>query len=374
MKVPTLELRGSPYEFGLAHGRAFRDAIRDYAVERMRLAGEEGWTGRSSSRAEVLAVAEACLDHHRRFSPELAEELEGMADATDLSLAELIVVGGFTDFVDTMAAGSQAVLETKALDDCTAFLVPNARMRGGQGAIGQTWDMHEGSAEHVVLLRGRPKDAPAFDVFTTAGAVGMIGMNEAGLSVGITNLLGANGRAGVTWPFVVRRMLQEETLDAALAVLQGAHLAGAHYYMVMDAAGNGAHVEALVSTTHVQRLQNAALAHTNHCLLPETRSVERKREPASQQDSEARLADADRLLDREDLTINDLQAVTADTANICHAGVEPRFVGTCGAVIMRPATRELWTVAGRPSEGEYERFVVSAGAGQGVPVGGAVEG
>src|SRR5690554_1169832 len=326
MKVPTLELTGSPYEFGLAHGRAFRDAIRGYAVERMRLAGEPHWTGRTSSRDEVLAVAEACLEHHRRFSPSLTEELEGMAAATDLSLAELVVVGGFTDFVDAMATGSRKVLETKALDDCTAFLVPNSRMQGGQGAIGQTWDMHEGSAEHVVLLRGRPADAPAFDVFTTAGAVGMIGMNEAGLSVGITNLLGANGRAGVTWPFVVRQMLLKETLEEALEVLTSAPLAGAHYYMVMDAAGNGAHVEAMVSTNHVQQLQDAALAHTNHCLLPGTRAVERKREPASQQDSEARLADADRLLDRSDLTVEDLQAVTADTANICHVGVEPRFV------------------------------------------------
>lgn len=356
MKVPTLELRGSAYEFGLAHGRAFRGAIRAYADERIQLAGQPGWTGRASTRAEVMAVAEACLQHHRDFSPTLTEELEGMAAATDLSLAELVVVGGFTDFVDAMAAGAQTVLETKALDDCTAFLVPNSCMRSAQGAIGQTWDMHEGSAEHVVLLRGRPKDAPAFDVFTTAGAVGMIGMNEAGLSVGITNLLGANGRAGVTWPFVVREMLLTETLDEALAVLARAPLAGAHYYMVMDAAGNGAQVEAMVSMNHVSKLADAPLAHTNHCLLPETRAVERPREPASQQDSVARLADADRLLARGDLTIQDLQAVTADTANICHVGVEPRFVGTCGAVIMRPATRELWTVAGRPSEGEFQRF------------------
>ncbi len=360
MKVPTLELTGSPYEFGLAHGRAFRDAIRGYAVERMRLAGEPHWTGRTSSRDEVLAVAEACLEHHRRFSPSLTEELEGMAAATDLSLAELVVVGGFTDFVDAMATGSRKVLETEALDDCTAFLVPNARMRGGQGAIGQTWDMHEGSAEHVVLLRGRPENAPAFDVFTTAGAVGMIGMNEAGLSVGITNLLGANGRAGVTWPFVVRRMLEMENLDDALAVLRSAPLAGAHYYMIMDASGAGAHVEAMVGTQNVQLLQEAPLAHTNHCLLPETRAVERPRDPDSQADSVARLADAERLLDRSDLSVEDLQAVTADTANICHVGQAPRFVGTCGAVIMRPATRELWTVAGRPSEGEYERFVVGA--------------
>lgn len=366
MKLPTLELRGSAHEFGLAHGRAFRGAIRAYAAERVRLAGDPGWTGRSATRAEVLALAEACVPFHEGFSPALTEELEGMAEATDLSLAELIVAGGFTDFVDTVAASAEGVLETAALDDCTAFLVPAGRMRGG-AALGQTWDMHEGSAEHVFLMRGRPEGAPAFDVFTTAGAVGMIGMNEAGLAVGITNLLGADGRVGVTWPFVVREMLRTETVEAALGVLERAPLAGAHYYMVMDASGDGASVEATSTTRHVTRLGERSVAHTNHCLLPETRAVERKREPESQRSSEARLADAERLLAGDGLAVEDLMRVTADGANICYAGVAPSYVATCGAVVMRPGTRELWAVAGRPSEGAFERFVVGSAPGGGQP-------
>lgn len=360
MTVPTLELTGSPFDFGYAHGRAYADAIRRYAAERVAIACSPGWTGRQSSREAVLALAEACVGHHRAFSPTLTEELEGMAAATGLSLAELVVVGGFTDFVDVVASGARRALETKAVDDCTAFLVPGARMGDGVAALGQTWDMHEGSTEHLVLLRGRPRGAPAFAVYTTAGAVGMIGMNEAGLSVGINNLMAADGRPGVTWPFVVREMLTHESLDAALAVLARAPLAGGHNYIVMDASGAGANVEAMATRSVATRLEAEPLAHTNHCLHGATRAVERPRDPASQQDSEARLADAERLLAREGLTVEDLQAVTADTANICHVGQAPRFVGTCGAVIMRPATRELWTVAGRPSEGEYERFVVGA--------------
>src|SRR5690606_36447669 len=100
--------------------------------------------------------------------------------------------------------------------------------------------------------------------------------------------------------------------------------------------------------------------HTNHCLHETTRAVERPRDPASQRDSEARLADARQLLDRPALTVEDLQRVTADTANICHVGEAPRYVGTCGGVIMCPGTRELWAVRGRPSEERYERYVVGA--------------
>lgn len=359
MTVPTLDLTGSPFDFGLTHGRAFRAAIRAYADERVALAGGAAWTGRELSRREVLALAEACLQPHDDYAPDLVAELEGMAAATDLSLAELIVVGGFTDFIDTVAAANHAtanVLETKAVDDCTAFLVPGARMADGMAAFGQTWDMHEGSTEHLVLLRGRPRNAPDFLAFTTAGALGMIGMNEAGLTVGINNLMSATGRPGVTWPFAVREMLKTETLEEALAALERAPLAGGHNYLVMDASGAGANVEAMPTASHVTYLSSDAVAHTNHNLHPNTRAVERPRDPASQEDSEARLRDAERLLARHDLTIEALQAVTAHTGNICHRGEAPRFVGTCGGVITRPATRELWAVRGRPSEEQYERF------------------
>src|SRR5690606_35695494 len=86
------------------------------------------------------------------------------------------------------------------------------------------------------------------------------GMNEAGLTVGINNLTAADGRVGGTWPFVVRAMLREETLEAALEVLARAALCGGHNYLVMDAAGRGANVEAVPTARAVTALAGARLA------------------------------------------------------------------------------------------------------------------
>lgn len=367
---------------GQRHGEAFRDTIRRYAEERMALAGSEAWTGRELGRAEVLRLAEASFEEHRAYAPELAEELEGMAHACDLRPAELVVVGGFTDFIDTVhnagereaqaratdrgapagahdEAATAAFAETAGVDDCTAFLVPANRAADGHGVLAQTWDMHEGSADHVVLLRGRPQGAPAFLAYTTAGCVGMIGMNEAGLSVGINNLMSADGRVGVTWPFVIRRMLMQETLAGALAELARARLAGGHNFLVMDATGAGANIEAMATRSHTVPLADVPVAHTNHCLVPDTIAVQRPRDPASQAESEARLARADTLLERDPLTLDDVRDVLGDTQAICHVGTPPRFVGTCGAVVMVPARRELWAVKGRPSERPFERFSVA---------------
>ena len=42
MNVPVLKVSGSPYEMGLAHGKAIAEQIAAYAAERVRLAGERG--------------------------------------------------------------------------------------------------------------------------------------------------------------------------------------------------------------------------------------------------------------------------------------------------------------------------------------------
>jgi isopenicillin-N N-acyltransferase like protein len=357
MTIPILDVAGTPAEMGATHGRVARHALRAFADERVRLAGHPSWTGRQGSRAQVLALGEACLAAHRAYAPDLAAELDAMAEAAGLTPAEAVIAGGFTDFVDTVHAvgpGPLApVLSPVTAMNCTAFLVPGARAAAGQAMLAQTWDMHETAAEHVIVLRGAPRDAPAFVTFTTAGCVGMIGMNEHGVCVGINNLSGGDGDVGVGWPFVVRKALQQRDLDGALRCVTEARLAGAHNYLLLDRSGRGANVEATTTRTVVTALEADAVVHTNHCLAPATAAVERPRDEAAVASSERRLNRARELLERSGLTPEDLQEVTRDAEAICYRGGPPRFVATCGAVVMRPGSGEFWAVRGLPTEAPY---------------------
>lgn len=356
-----ITIGGNPYEMGLAHGRAAAASVRSYAEERMALAASASWSGREATRAEVLALAESCLAVHEERYPSLTEELRGVAAGAGVTPSELIVSGGFTDFVDVVAAKAASPGHANGdEDDCTALLVPGSRMSDGEPALAQTWDMHEGSANHLLLLEGRPLGKPAFIVMTTAGCLGMIGMNEVGVCVGINNLTAAGGRVGVTWPFVVRAMLEQESAAAALEVLRSAPLAGGHNYLVLDAGGAGANVEAMPDAIAAEALGDRVLVHTNHCLHEETKRVERPREAMSQAESERRLARARELASRGDMDVAFLQAITADPDAVCRVGAPPGHVGTCGAVVMRPRTRELWAVTGRPSEAPYARYQLGA--------------
>lgn len=361
-RIRVLELSDSPYNMGYQHGIAYADAIRHFAEERVKLSSEEAWTGRNLPRHEVLALAEACLDQHRLYAPNLVEELRGMADATNLSLAELLICNGFTDFIDTVykvgeTSPSQAA--PVGADNCTVFAVPDHKASGGKGFYGQTWDMHDTATPHVILIHGKPKQAPEFFAFSSVGCVGMIGMNSEGIAIGINNLLGADGQIGVMWPFVVRKALEQSNLDDALKCITEARLAGAHNYMLFDKTGRGYNIEAMSTTMHITELKDEPLVHTNHCTIQQTRNVERKRDPVSQTSSEARLNQGKKLLAKDNITLEDLQALTRDEEAICVTSKAPKFVETCGAAIMRPATLDFWMCWGLPIHNEYEHFKLS---------------
>jgi isopenicillin-N N-acyltransferase-like protein len=349
-----LSLAGPPVRLGGDHGRSHRDEIRRYTEERVRLASNGSWSGRPATRNDVLDLARAMLPAHRAYAPDLSDEMEAMAEAAGISAAEAVIVGGFTDFVDAVRARAGEAPEE---DDCTAVLVPDA-LAGGQAMLAQTWDMHDSATQHVVMLEVAPEGGPRALVFSTVGCLGQIGMNEAGIAVGINNLAAAEGRVGVTWPFVVRKALQQTRLDAALACVVEADLTGAHNYLLLDRHGRGFNVEAMPGCRCVRELAAEPLFHTNHCLEAEAVEQEAERPPALLESSRARLRRARELLDADTTTLERLMDLTRDPEAICQRSRPPYHLESSGAAIMRPASGELWAVWGLPSESEYEHFQV----------------
>ncbi len=352
--IRILDVGGSPEAMGREHGRAYAAEIRAYTEERVELVTSGLWSGGPLPRDEVLALADACLPAHERHSPALYAELCGIADGAGITPAEAIVVGGFTDFVDTVRAtqgGGHPATVTE--DDCTAVIVPDRRA-GGAGFLAQTWDMHDSATEHVLLLRIRPDDAPAALVFTTTGCLGQLGMNELGVCVGINNLTADDGRVGVTWPTVVRDALTRRSAAEARDVILGADLAGGHNYVVFDASGEGYDIEAMPTARPVATLGDEVLVHTNHTTTPETDAVEGDRDEALQRGSRHRMAIAAERLDRDDIDADVIDALFREPGAVCQVATEPYHVESSGAAIMRPRTGQFWALWGLPLDNEFE--------------------
>ncbi len=334
----VLEIYGDPGDFGRTHGETCADLIESYLGDRLGLSADATWSGRSTDPDLVLSLAEATLPFHLSYSPSLYEEMETLADAAGISPAQAVVVGGFTDLVDVVRARTG---DAPVEDDCTAVLNPAQRV------LAQTWDMHASAVAYVLFLKLDPIIGPAVLVQTTAGCLGQIGMNEAGIAIGINNLT-AHGKPGVTWPFVVRKALQQTDLDAAIEAVLEANLAGGHNFLLMGPDGDGANIEAMPGSSKVTRVSHEPFVHTNHCLDDSTKSEESERAPELVASSQTRL---ERGLD----LAFDLDGFFAEPA-IARRATEPHGVATCGAVTMYPAERRMETVWGVPGDRPWETF------------------
>lgn len=348
--IRVVDLIGSPSDMGRAHGAAHSVEISEYAADRLALSAE----GTTMRGGDLIELAARCLPAHAAYSASLTEEMEALARAAGIGVPEALIVGGYTDFIDLVRAEAGSA---RVDDTCTAVIVPD-RMASGAGFLAQTWDMHASATPHVVLLDVRPDSGPAALVFTTVGCLGQIGMNEAGIAIGINNLTAADGRVGVTWPFVVRKALQQSDFDAAVACITDAPLSGGHNFLVFDREGNGVSIEAMPTVTHVERL-DGPLVHTNHCLSPKTLAVEAPRPADLDTGSRLRLDHARTLLETDTVGLEQLIALTRDERSICRHPVPPYSYESCGAAIMRPRTGEFWACWGVPSENEYERFEIA---------------
>ena len=345
----VVELRGSPEEIGLTHGKELAESIRRFTRERLRLASDGSWTGVRTERSEILDVVAATIPEHEVYDPDVHAEVVAMAEVVGLSVAELLLVGGFTDFVDLLKV---AVAE----DDCTAILVP--RSHADAPYLAQTWDMHDTAGQFIVMFRIEPDKGPASLVYTTAGCVGQIGMNEVGICVGINNLSAGAGQIGVTWPYVVRKALAQTNLDDALSCIADAPLVGGHNYLLMDAEGQGFNIEAMPGRVAVDELGTRPMVHTNHCLHSSTKALEAARPSHLTKSSHARYDRATELTGAGELDVNAMWAVLSDETAICRRSSAPDYVESCGGVVMRPSTREVWASGGIPADTVPVRFAL----------------
>lgn len=312
--------------------------IRRYTDDRIGLTGQEDWSGGVADRDLILATAEETLDHHQRFSESLYDEMSAMADAAGITLPEAVAVGGFTDLVDVVRS---KVGKAPDEHNCTGLVNPKS------GILAQTWDMHASAGEYVIMLEIEPDSGPASFVQTTTGCLGQMGMNEAGIGVGINNLT-SRGQPGVTWPFVVRTVLEQTTLDDAVKVVLDAELAGGHNYFLIGPDGEGATIEAMPNAKRLTRTDGRPLVHANNCLFPETRAEEAERLADWVANSEQRLDIGERHVD-------DLESFFSDPL-ISRRADGPHDVGTCGAVIIEPRSLTMRAVWGLPGEHPWETF------------------
>jgi len=341
-RLPELTVSGSPFERGHAHGRAMGGVIRGFLADRLARINAVRPQPLALADARAIALCHAAVIETQL--PAIAEEIAGLARGAEIDRADAYLL--------------QIRRELIAHRDGDCSLIAG-RTADGETVVAQTVDLPGAMTELGLILRVRDPHGPDVCMFTFAGLLGYLGLNEAGLAVGINMVLAPGWRVGVPPYLLVRHLLSLDGVAAATAAIERIPRASSRALLLAD-RHDVVDLELTVDTARPVR--GAPLVHTNHFLDPALAAVDQLAEP-SRSGSRARLARLRRHGDVIDLDA--LPALLADhdgyPRSVCAHGEGDLTRGeTVAAVIMRPERGELRASRGQPCVAPFHTYTLAA--------------
>ena len=261
--VPLVEAAGSRFEIGFAHGRAVSELVRgtlEWSFAELARAGME--------RPRALAGARTMLEIVRRHTPELAEEVEGIAAGAGLKVAEVALINARFEllFLDN----SLPYARERPRGECTLFGVAAGRTASGEPIIGQNVDLGADSRPWWIMLCVRPDGGPRVLTATMAGMLAQEGINSRGLALNGSMVRSRGWRIGYpSRKFLRRHVLEQPTVEAAIAAIRASPpRASSHNLMLADPGRGPVEVETTIDEVHLLEPAAGLLAHSNHYLAP----------------------------------------------------------------------------------------------------------
>jgi len=351
----VLEVRGGPRERGRQYGLQARGAIGRELALYFR------WFGRYTqmSKPHLLRLSSKYWPYIREYSPEAAEELDGLAEGAGRPREELLALQLYGDLQYRADAGLE-------LPGCTAFGVGGAATADGQTYAGVNNDeavdpWWEGG---TLLVHSIPDRGPSVLYYTYPGILGQNGINDRGLALCTNAVMSGQYRLGVPSTVLSHVMLQQRNIGEAIGAFARADRSECINFLLVDETeiydleGTPTAFEAFYS--------DRQLVHANHFLS--TRLSIPQDLMLRYGNTIVRFNRMQRLLGAEAgrLDLRRLRAALADHVNLPRAicrHVDPEDSPkdqnrTLDSMIFLPAKREAWVAHGNPCEAPYHKYAV----------------
>lgn len=333
--VAVVRAGADPFDTGVRHGEARADALRAFLDDG--LARLDHVLPTPTTLARLRPVIAAYDEQIAAQAPRLHEEMLGLAHGASISRDEAVLL--------QIRREVMAYQRIPSRGDCTAY----ARS-GGEPVLAQTVDLNGNLDDQIAVL-----DTGEALVLSFAGLLGYLGVNRAGLAVGLNLVLGGEWRPGLP-PYLAIRHLLDTAIDVehAITLLRRLRLASSRSLMLCDATRT-ATVEILDDDVRV--MSGTESAHTNHYLHPDFVAHDqlnvfaRNSSLLRLKECEARLGSLPSDADAEQ------HFAVLSTAPICVADTgDIRRERTVAAVVLLPALGEMHLRAGDPSGAPTQVF------------------
>ncbi|HEX7899758.1 MAG TPA: C45 family peptidase [Planctomycetota bacterium] len=222
-------IEGTPRERGRKYGSTFKDEIQLFLDREIYAA----FTKKAPTREEVLRYGAACAKAIRAYSPEIIEEMEGMAEGAGLSLEALTVSNLHEELYH------KGVLPQTP--HCTAIAAGPPETTDGHTYVGQTWDWMPSVYGMSRMLHWKRTEGPSVLSYAYPGLWAGAGLNSAGIGHAWTSAgfgLGAGPAIGIPSYVLIAQLLYQKTLKDVVEEARRAGHAGWFTFVMANGEGN----------------------------------------------------------------------------------------------------------------------------------------
>jgi isopenicillin-N N-acyltransferase-like protein len=340
---------GSPREMGRQLGEAVRDEIRGFAEIALQRVNK---TVRIS-RERAMSIAAHSTEFARGYSPQMLEELHGMAESSHVPFDELMLLQVRNQLRPDADAG------------CTSLSLAPTAIGSGGAIVAQNWDNDPALDPFTIVLTRKPSGKPALVNLTQAGLIAYIGFNDAGIGLCLNTLPAPSRDVGVPHYFTVRGIYESDSLAGAIEAVRRAERAIPANIMLATPQGP-ADLEVTLDDVHVLSGEQGQVTHANHCKHPELLAVNKAFPELIE--SYPRQQRIDKLLSAAGAPLS-LEAVKralqdheGHPRSICrHANDDPQTGEwqTVFSIIIEPDQQRMHISRGTPCEHPYATYVLS---------------
>ena len=380
---PVLDLTGSAFARGKMMGELARSqvagSVRCYAA--LFAACGIDWEAAQLRAAEFHDIVAGC-------GGGIMEEIEGIALGSGFSVNEILALNCRTEILPPSFLGMETVNSDEArsknaalglfdLGECTSLAVTGKRCADGHTRVAQNWDWIGYQRQNVLALRvHRDEPLPSYLTLTEAGIVAKIGVNEAGVGVGLNILRATNDRQQLGIPVHIFQRMALDCLDvkSVLRLAQSLQFSASSNAILGDTSGHVCSLEYSPSGAAPVHADDGVVAHTNHFC---DATLSQSQAPLTQMlTTEPRLECANHHINGwpDHIENAHLQALLRDESGIGVTEAEAKYGAICRSpdpslpaelqvesvlgVIIDCNARDMWVASDLPSKVEFERIAL----------------
>lgn len=356
---PILEVTGSHYDIGYAHGLNYREqvlgSIESYKDMFKKYSNIEWEKAKEYSKIFVPVI--------ESYNSDYIQEIRGVSDGAGVDFESVLALNCRSELV---FAGDKIGTS----DGCTSLGVTADGTKNGDTIVAHNWDWKPSQLKNMVILKIKQENKPDIFTITEGGIIGKTGFNSSGISV-FLNALGTDAKPeGVPLHMIMRSILDCETIGEVIRECTRVNIGCCANFLIGHSNGEVVDIEIENEDFDVLYPDNDIMVHTNHFLSNRLPIYPRKDTVKYKfTDSYLRLGRTRKLLDKDHGNIDEKIIANilrdhVDLPNSICAHKDEKLdegdqTGTVFSIIINLTKGKIMISHGSPCENEYMEYKLS---------------